>query len=224
VERNQKTAEYLDRVGLQGLPLHEATSCFLEAILLEEPQLAIARVDWNLLPTLCPTMSIESRFGQVLAESRRQGQSGSLNARLQSAAPEQRLGLMSSFIAEQIAGVFGISADKVELETPLTQMGLDSLMAIELKNRLEKETAVTLPMNEILNGPTLNQLAASLLRLIEGSSQEKAVDEIQPTAPSEGLLESSPEVLERVDAMSEEEIDRMLLELEGAEPAGAPEP
>ena len=224
VERNQKTAEYLDRVGLQGLPLHEATSCFLEAILLDEPQLAIARVDWNLLPTLCPTMSIESRFGQVLAESRRQGQSGSLNARLQSAAPEQRLGLMSSFIAEQIAGVFGISADKVELETPLTQMGLDSLMAIELKNRLEKETAVTLPMNEILNGPTLNQLAASLLRLIEGSSQEKAVDEIQPTAPSEGLLESSPEVLERVDAMSEEEIDRMLLELEGAEPAGAPEP
>ena len=79
-------------------------------------------------------------------------------------------------------------------------------------------------MNEILNGPTLNQLAASLLRLIEGSSQEKAVDEIQPTAPSEGFPAGSPEVLERVDAMSEEEIDRLLLELEGAEPAGAPEP
>lgn len=223
VERNQKTAEYLERVGLEGLPLSEAIHCFREAILLDEPQLAVARVDWNLLPTLCPTMNQDSRFGRVLAESRRQGQSGSLNARLQAAAPEQRLGLMSSFIADQIAGVFGISADKVELETPLTQMGLDSLMAIELKNRLEKETAVTLPMNEILNGPTLTQLAGSLLRLLEGTGSNQAVDEIQPVAASEAAAPGNPEVLERIETMSEEEIDRLLLELEGVEQAGATE-
>ncbi len=159
----------------------------------------------------------------MLAESRRKGQSGSLNARLLAAAPEQRLGLMTTFIAEQIASVFGISSDKVELETPLTQLGLDSLMAIELKNRLEKETAVTLPMNEILSGPTLTQLAGSLLRLLEGNSVEKDADEIQPTAPSEIAPSNSPEVLEQIDAMSEEEIDRLLLELENAEQAGTTE-
>jgi acyl transferase domain-containing protein/NADPH:quinone reductase-like Zn-dependent oxidoreductase/acyl carrier protein/NADP-dependent 3-hydroxy acid dehydrogenase YdfG/SAM-dependent methyltransferase len=225
VERNQKTAEYLDRVGLEGLPLEDAVRCFREAILFDEPQLGIARVDWNALPTLCPTMNLDSRFKQLMDETRQKGQGGSLNARLRAAAPEQKLGLMTSFIAEQIAGVFGISPDRVELETPLTQMGLDSLMAIELKIRLEKETGVTLPMNEILNGPTLSQLAGSLLRLLEGNDSDAgASDEIRPVEPVRVLTGTSSEVMERIDELSEAEIDRLLSELEAAEQTGATKP
>ncbi len=221
VERNQRTAEYLDRIGLHSLALEEAICCFRETILLDEAQLGIARANWSVLPTLCPTMNLDSRFRRVIEESRQQGQGGSLNTRLRAATPQHRLGLMTAFIAEQIAGVFGISPEKVELETPLNQMGLDSLMAIELKNRLERETNVTLPMNEILNGPTLTQLASSILTLLERNSSERpAADEIQPVASEIVAPVENSDVLDRIDNLSEAEIDRMLSELESTEEAG----
>ena len=223
VERNQKTAEYLDRVGLQGLPLEEALRAFREAVLYDEAQLGIARVDWSVLPTLCPALKLEGRFRKLMEESDKRGQGGSLSTRLRAASPDERLGLMTAFIAEQIAGVFGISAEKVELETPLTQMGLDSLMAIELKNRLEKETAVSLPMSEILGGPTLSQLAGSILRQLEGGSSHPPIeDQIQPVESAMVQAAPSEELLEQIDEMSEAEIDRMLLELEAANQSGKP--
>ncbi len=42
-------------------------------------------------------------------------------------------------------------------------MGLDSLMAIELKNTIESTLGLSLPLASLLRGPTLEELAESLL-------------------------------------------------------------
>ena len=44
-----------------------------------------------------------------------------------------------AFLRDKVARVLGASAAKVEIDTPLTELGLDSLMAVELRNWIEGE-------------------------------------------------------------------------------------
>ncbi len=167
VERNLKTAEYLEKTGLLPIPVNEASRAFHQAVEFDIPQVSIAKVDWNLSASFAPLLKELSFFEQLIRTKKEAGASGSFASRLRSASADQRLDLTKSFVAQQIAGVFGVTPENVEHETPLNQMGLDSLMAIELKNRVEKDVAISLPMNEILSGPTLSQLAKVILSQVE---------------------------------------------------------
>jgi len=48
----------------------------------------------------------------------------------------------------------------------LIDIGLDSLMAVELMNRLESELHLSIPMGSVLSGPNVRQLASTLLSLV----------------------------------------------------------
>jgi hypothetical protein len=63
------------------------------------------------------------------------------------------------------------------------------------------------------------------MRLLEGNGSDSAeADEIRPVEPVHVATATSAEVLERIDEMSEAEVDRMLSELEAAEQAAATKP
>jgi acyl transferase domain-containing protein/acyl-CoA synthetase (AMP-forming)/AMP-acid ligase II/acyl carrier protein len=113
------------------------------------------------------------------------------------AAPqEKRLHL----VEEYLAGALGFRMDRIEVTQPLDQLGLDSLLAIELKNRVEMDLGVNLTMAHFLQMPSLEGLAQSVLR--ELPAAEQAEDEAR-------MLE---EMLSKVEQMSEEEARALLQE------------
>jgi amino acid adenylation domain-containing protein/thioester reductase-like protein len=59
--------------------------------------------------------------------------------------------------------VLGLGENQLDTHEPLDTLGLDSLMAIELRNKLERRLGLTLPVAEFLRGPTVAQLAEMLL-------------------------------------------------------------
>jgi thioesterase domain-containing protein/acyl carrier protein len=58
--------------------------------------------------------------------------------------------------------------DQLDVDQPLTAFGLDSLMALELKNNLEGRLSFTLPMAKLLEGPSIASLAVDTVGLITG--------------------------------------------------------
>jgi len=84
---------------------------------------------------------------------------GSLSNRLAATEPAERLPLLESMLSTQVAKVLRTSAAKLDIEQPLTNMGLDSLMAVELSHRLKKELAVVVPQITLVRGPSITQLA-----------------------------------------------------------------
>jgi len=197
VERNQKTADYLEKTGMLSINLPDAIRSYHESIELDVPQISIAKLDWSLVASFAPLLNEVSFFEEVVRSKKASGASGSFATRLRNVEAEQRLELTKSFIAAQIASVFGVTPVNVDYETPITQMGLDSLMAIELKNRIEKEAAISLPMNDILSGPTLFQLAKVVLTQmdnLEGPKTEVSTvivgDEIQDIEAANTTTES----------------------------------
>ena len=104
----------------------------------------------------------------------------------------------------------------VDERLPLKEVGLDSLMAVELRNALTRSLGASLPATLLFDHPSLDALATYLLAALDlepdGSERQSApaADPAPLTADDEALL-----------AMSDEEAEALLLE-ELASPEGHP--
>jgi aryl carrier-like protein len=86
-----------------------------------------------------------------------------LHNALLSATPAERPLLLESRITEQVARVLGFSPAKLNKQNSLMNLGLDSLTAIELRNRFNNEMGVNLPVIKIIEGASISQLAELML-------------------------------------------------------------
>ena len=76
------------------------------------------------------------------------------------AAPtDQRREQVIGYFRNRVAGVLRLDPDRVDPERKLDTLGLDSLMAIELKSGVEADLGTTLPITQLLEGPTIAELA-----------------------------------------------------------------
>jgi acyl transferase domain-containing protein/acyl carrier protein len=83
--------------------------------------------------------------------------------RLAAADPEERRPILASFVCAQVAATLGITAaDGIEPRESLFDLGVDSLMAIELRNRIESRLGSRLRSTTLFDFPTVEQLAAHL--------------------------------------------------------------
>ncbi|HAX70809.1 MAG TPA: hypothetical protein DCY14_14450 [Anaerolineae bacterium] len=79
------------------------------------------------------------------------------------AEPTQRQKVLEDFLQKQTARILGMDAARLDLSQPLDTMGLDSLMAMELKNSLETAFGVKLSVASLLQGPTISSLSVEAL-------------------------------------------------------------
>src|SRR5262249_45348439 len=87
------------------------------------------------------------------------------------AAPErERRARLLTYLRTRIAGVVGLgSYELVEPRQPLFSLGLDSLMAVEMKNHLEADLACVLPLTLMFDYPTVESLAGYLAQEVLGA-------------------------------------------------------
>jgi myxalamid-type polyketide synthase MxaD len=130
---------------------------------------------------------------------------GPMRAALLAASGRERLALLEAHVLEQIGQVMRLPAERISLTTALQPMGMDSLMALELRNRLEISLALTLPTTLIWGYPHAAALAAHLAEKLQVSDE----DEASQTPPAST---ASVTAFDRVSELSDDEVDRLLAE------------
>ena len=86
-----------------------------------------------------------------------------LGERLASLPEAEREKVLLESIREEIAGVLSLGGPgEVPPDRPLSELGLDSIMAIEIRNRLSTLVATSLPASLLFDRPTPNELARHL--------------------------------------------------------------
>src|SRR5690606_17322113 len=130
VARNEKTQQYLEMVGLGATTMEETLYLFGLGAPSDATQLGTARCDWAALARFSPSVSGSNMFVDVVPRTNAGG-GDSMAARILETSPEKRLGLVEDLIAAQVGAVLGTDAARLDKDTPLTNLGLDSLMAIE---------------------------------------------------------------------------------------------
>jgi acyl carrier protein len=75
--------------------------------------------------------------------------------------------LLRNLRVTRAAQVLGAAAAEVDVDRPLSNLGLDSLMAVELRNWIQSELRVNLNTVELMGGPSITQLVEVLVDQIE---------------------------------------------------------
>jgi hypothetical protein len=73
---------------------------------------------------------------------------------LASAPTSDRLGVVTDQVRTIVAAVLRCAVDRLDLESALSTAGLDSLLAAEVRNRIQLGLGVRVPMLAILRGTT----------------------------------------------------------------------
>src|SRR5690606_10123262 len=71
-------------------------------------------------------------------------------------------GELLDFLKQEVAVVMGLRPERVNTNRPLNRLGMDSLMAVELRNRIERRYQVKLPMVQLLKDGTITTVAQAL--------------------------------------------------------------
>ncbi|MCY1071297.1 type I polyketide synthase [Nannocystis sp. RBIL2] len=127
-----------------------------------ELQLGVAAFDPARWLEYHPQIARSGLFARLREQIAATDAAPDLQAALTTATPPERARLCEQFLRDQVAQVLRLSPTQIDHDAPLKHHGVDSLMAIELKNRVHARLGVRLPVVSFLQGTTLRQLGREL--------------------------------------------------------------
>jgi acyl transferase domain-containing protein/NADPH:quinone reductase-like Zn-dependent oxidoreductase/acyl carrier protein len=159
----------LSRQGLGSLSPAQAVASFEHVIGSgrEVPQVGIMRfnarrwIEHHAHAAVSPYLS-QLRATVPATPASPSAASGALRDVLEARDAGARQLAVERYLRERVAQVFRVSVTRVSLRTPLREQGLDSLMSLELRNRLEAELGIAVPATAIWNYPSVALFAEHL--------------------------------------------------------------
>ena len=185
----------------------------LERVLRETPvQVGVVPISWSEWGQSVPgakDFPLFRHFVREQAVGEGMPKGNLTRAALVAAAPGDRQDLLEAYVSKHITKVLGLLASDLDADQPLDTLGIDSLMALELTNRVETDLGLSISIVDLFQGAGLRQLVTHLLEQLPDPSFERAMDE--------GALEEVAHLLEKVEQLSEQEAQTMLQEHELSE-------
>jgi acyl carrier protein len=158
--------------------------------------------------TLPPMFSLLGEQTEEVATEK--SNDGSLLMQLGTVQAAERQSLLESYLQELIARVLQLDPSQFSGQESLTSLGMDSMMAVEIKHRIEGSLKVDVSVLELLQGTTVMQLAARILSSLQLDASPKL--DALPVATDNTL--PIVEIQQLIEQTDREELERLLAELE----------
>ncbi|WLQ51090.1 SDR family NAD(P)-dependent oxidoreductase [Streptomyces poriferorum] len=180
----------MSRSGVEPLLPDHALALLDEAGQSDDALLLPVRLDLRALraaeppaPILSGLVRRKARAASAAAQEPRSG--------LAALAPKERLRALLDLVRDRVAAVLGHgSAADVEPDRAFTEIGFDSLTAMELRNQLASATGLRLPATLVFDHPNARAVAGHLDTLLAGDSTAAA-----PTAVAARTADDDPVVI-----------------------------
>ena len=202
-----------DRLAAQGvaaLAPHTALEALAELLEADVTQAAVLAIDWSTMlagaGADAPTLLAELVGGASTNDDGVPVDVPDVRAELDLAPVEERRAVLDRFAHVQITRVLGLDpAEPLDPLQGLTDIGMDSLMAVELSNRLRAGLHLALPSTLAFEQPTFRALTDHLaVELWGAGGGERSTD-----------LGRREAELEALNGLSDDEVtERLLRELE----------
>ena len=236
VAHNPAISRHLERTGMFPIAASRALDVMGSLLGSDRAGIGVANLDWSVWEHAVPALAARPRFTEVLVprddnEGAAESESPrSLIAAIRKAATEDRISLAADILREVIAKVLRLPASKLDVDQNLNQLGIDSLMAVELQTLIAEKTGAHFSPMDFMAGPSIMTMAKKLLeKLFPGEDVDSAggvteihVDHIPTsridyaTSPVDQSLAGQPAQSSRglsipdIDGLSEIELDELL--------------
>ncbi|KLO26339.1 SDR family NAD(P)-dependent oxidoreductase, partial [Mycobacterium haemophilum] len=158
-------AQFFADLGVSLITAEQGLAAMQTVLAADRAQTGVFSLDARQWFQSFPAVAGSSLFANLqdtatLKSGERRG-GGKIRAQLDALDAAERPGRLASAIADEIRGVLR-SSDPIDHDRPLETLGLDSLMGLELRNRLEASLGITLPVALVWAYPTITDLATAL--------------------------------------------------------------
>ena len=196
--------------GLAGMKIEEGLACLGRLMSGPGGQACVLPVDWKRWKELYPAYMATPFFSEGVSEIAAAPASAPVSKpanelldRLKLTPESMRLNVIREFIQRITAGLLGFPPNhRLDPLQPLNELGLDSLMAVELRNALAKEVGQSLPATLLFNYPAVEDITMYLGKLLLGVTVG--------AEPGEASAGARRNALDDIEDLSDEEVDRML--------------
>ncbi|AEI63746.1 bifunctional LLM class flavin-dependent oxidoreductase/SDR family oxidoreductase [Corallococcus macrosporus] len=174
----------LERQGIGSMSPPQGLAALDRALTQPDAQLAVASLDWPRFfrafahARTTPLLAEQVKEAGEGAEPARSPEAGALQAALSEAQPGARSELVREYLRTQVARVLARSSARLDVNASLMSLGLDSLMSIDLRNRIESDLGVVIPMVNLLRGPSIAQLVDDVLPALTLAGAETEMEEV----------------------------------------------
>ncbi|WP_344333846.1 SDR family NAD(P)-dependent oxidoreductase, partial [Kitasatospora putterlickiae] len=203
--------DFVERVGLGGMDLmtpHLGVMALLQALGHGDTTVAIANVDWDRFAerfnATRPHPFVAELVTAATAPAGTESPAATRLAQLTELEPNRRRSTVLDLVRAELATVLGFSnAGSISPGTAFKDFGIDSVTAVELRNRIVGTAGLRLSPVAVFDHPTAEALTDHLLGQFPDAEQAQQDPEPAEAAPQE-VEEPS-----RIDAMSVEDLLRM---------------
>jgi acyl carrier protein len=191
--------------GMHSISLVQGLASFEIALGVQLAQLGFAELDMRQWLEFHPGVAASRQWGPLLDHAARRRAGPTLAEILAEQPQSERRPTVMALLTGEYAEIMQFDSSDVDPQKTFGDAGLDSLMSLEFRNRLEARLGLKLTATLLFTYPTLIALADHLLELTgyDGAS----------AAPSTTRAEALPGFLQEVELMSDDEAERLLLDL-----------
>jgi acyl carrier protein len=167
------------------------------------PQIGVMPVDWSVFTRSFRQSPFYEELSQTSAAKPQTAggapPAGDLRARLEEAPPRERRKLVEQHVLAAARRILDIDdADEIDPREPLTELGLDSLMAVELRGLLSSGLGVerNLPSTLVFDYPSVADLTEYLMNEV-----------LQAAEPAQQAAAAEASALDEIEKLSDEEVE-----------------
>ncbi|MFN6527756.1 SDR family NAD(P)-dependent oxidoreductase [Nostoc sp. ChiSLP03a] len=187
---SQDYEDWLKQIGMKEIALDTAFAAMNAIMESGKPQILLADVDWARFKNIYQSKGnkpIFEKLGEYPNSAKEIQQSTSIRRLLEEIPPGERREHLFEYIGKHVAIILG-NKQMPDPEQGFLEMGIDSLLSIELKNRLEKGLEVALTASLIFDFPNIRRLVDYLVQQVfgwqvhekQGSREQGAGEKISP--------------------------------------------
>jgi acyl carrier protein len=192
-------AQFFADLGVSMITVEQGLAAMQLALSADRARTGVFSLDARQWFQSFPSAAGSSLFAKLADSTVERRGGGAILAELEATDAAERPGRLAAAIADEIRAVLR-STEPIDPDRPMESLGLDSLMALELRNRLEASLGTMLPAALVWAYPTITDLAGALC---ERLGYEAAADAEQTPDAETELSDEEMELLSDLVAASE---------------------
>lgn len=156
------------RAGTRGIaPLSPSEGTMVLDRLLARPRpvIGVLRIDTRRFREFYPQIAVSPFWSELHTDGASDDETtvSSIREHIESAPAAEKGPRLERYLMDQLARVLRLGANQIGRETPFRTLGVDSLMSLEMRNRVESDLQLKLPSTLLFTYPNVATLAEYLL-------------------------------------------------------------